>query len=274
MSELLKRILIATFGIPLILYLTYLGSWFFFILLLIISLVAQWEFYRMQRNKEIYPQTIPGLIGGIVLLTGVNTGYFIFTGFSLLFMFLLMLTIEMFRKYKNASINLSVTLLGIFYIPFLLCFLLHLRRFLDSKDPHYGNAGFIFILVLFAAIWICDTFAYFFGKKFGAHKLFKKVSPNKSMEGAIAGLIGSIVVFLTAQLTGFLPFSPGSSLMLGVTVGVTGQVGDLIESWFKRDAGVKDSSDLLPGHGGMLDRFDSIIFTSPVLFMLIYFILN
>ena len=274
MSELSKRILIAVFGIPLILLLTYLGNWYFFILILIISSLAQWEFYNIQKNKDISPQIVMGLAGGILLLTCIQIKNYTFAASSILLILLIILTAEMFRKYKNVSTNIGVTILGILYIPLLLGFLLFLRSFFDKKFTDFNNPGFTFILFLFAAIWICDTFAYFFGKKYGKHKLFKKVSPNKTIEGAVAGLVGSTAVFIIANVSGLLPYSIHSAILLGMIIGIAGQVGDLIESWFKRDAGVKDSSDILPGHGGILDRFDSLLFISPVIFILIYFIIN
>ncbi len=102
----------------------------------------------------------------------------------------------------------------------------------------------------------------------GKHKLYEKVSPNKTWEGAIAGVIGSILVLSLVKMLAILPVSWPFTLLAGLIIGIVGQTGDLVESWFKRDAGVKDSSSLLPGHGGMLDRFDSIIFVSPAIFLL------
>jgi phosphatidate cytidylyltransferase len=274
MRELSKRVLLAIFGIPVLVILTYLGGWYFFILILIISLVAQWEFYQIQKNKNIFAQKYMGLFTGLLILIGIQVENYFFTGLASLLCLLLILLLEMFRKYKNASIHIGITLLGILYIPVLLSFLLYLRNYLDYKFISMNNTGFAFILTIMVTIWICDTFAYFYGKKFGKHKLFLKVSPNKSVEGAIAGLLGSLLVFIIVYYSNLLPYSLPELLTLGSAIGIGGQLGDLVESWFKRDAGVKDSSTLLPGHGGMLDRFDSLIFISPVVFIFICFIFN
>ena len=107
------------------------------------------------------------------------------------------------------------------------------------------------------------------GKSLGKHKLFKRVSPNKSVEGAVAGVVGSILVFLIVKWIEFVPISYVFAIISGLIVGIIGQLGDLVESWFKRDAGVKDSSNILPGHGGILDRFDSLLFVSPA-FLILY----
>jgi len=269
MSELTKRILVAVVGIPLLLGFTYLGGWYFFSIVLIISAVAQWEFYEMQKQKNIQPQSISGLIVGVVVLFGVRLDQWYLTSLLLVIALMLVLVNEMFRRHKNVSTNIGVTILGILYIPFLLSTFLYLRSFLDQLFPNISNAGFRFVMIVFASIWICDTFAYAFGRMLGKHKLYEKVSPNKSMEGAVAGVIGSLLVFSIVKWAVILPIEWIEVLIFGFTVGIIGQMGDLVESWFKRDVGIKDSSSILPGHGGMLDRFDSLIFVSPAMFILV-----
>ena len=172
MSELSKRVLIAIFGIPLLIFLTYLGSWYFFILILIISTVAQWEFYQIQENKNIFAQKYLGLFTGLLILLGIQIENYIFSGLASLLCLLVILLFEMFRKHKNASIQIGITLLGILYIPVMLSFLLYMRNHLDIKFTAINNAGFVFILTILATIWICDTFAYFFGKKFLGYKYY------------------------------------------------------------------------------------------------------
>lgn len=269
MGELAKRISVAAFGIPLLIGVNYLGGWYFFAIVLIISVVAQWEFYQIQKNKNIYPQKFSGIIKGIILLLTVQTQFWLEGSLLLIICLMLILANEMFRRQMNVSANIGVTLLGVLYIPFLLSSFLYLRGYIDFLFPHFKNAGFNFILVLFATIWICDTFAYGFGKWLGKHKLYEKVSPNKSMEGAIAGVVGSILTFVVVKYISILPISLMEVFLFGIVVGIVGQTGDLVESWFKRDAGVKDSSSLLPGHGGILDRFDSLIFVSPAMLVLV-----
>ena len=269
MGELAKRISVAIFGIPLLLGLSYLGGWYFLCVILLISVVAQWEFYQIQKNNNISPQKISGIIKGIILLFTVQTEQWLVGSLLLIVCLMFILATEMFRGQKNVSANIGVTILGVFYIPFLLASFLYLRSYVDSLYLQVANSGFKFILIVFATIWICDTFAYGFGKAFGKHKLYEKVSPNKSIEGAVAGVIGSILTFVLVKYLNILPISILEVFIFGIVIGIVGQTGDLVESWFKRDAGVKDSSSLLPGHGGMLDRFDSLIFVSPAMLVLI-----
>jgi len=270
MTELTRRILVATFGIPLLVVTTYLGGWYFFAVIAIVSTAAQWEFYSMQSGKSISPQRISGILVGLALLTGIEISQWFITGVIVILGMMTIMADEMFRRHKNVASNIGVTVLGIIYIPLFLGALLHLRELMDALVPGIPEAGFRFVMMMFVTVWICDTFAYMFGKKIGRHKLYQKVSPNKTIEGAIAGVIGSMIVLSIIKITGFLQLSWFQAVVFSLVIGIIGQLGDLVESWFKRDAGVKDSSSLLPGHGGMLDRFDSIIFVSPVLLILIW----
>ena len=123
-----------------------------------------------------------------------------------------------------------------------------------------------------ASIWICDSAACFLGTAFGKHKLFPRVSPNKSWEGAVAGFIFAIVAMIAAKAVVLDELNLTDAVVIGFIIGTIGQIGDLVESLIKRDAGVKDSSQLIPGHGGIFDRFDSLLFTSPAVYIYLYFL--
>jgi phosphatidate cytidylyltransferase len=128
------------------------------------------------------------------------------------------------------------------------------------------------VISVFATIWICDTAAYFVGVSIGRHKLFESVSPKKSWEGAIAGFVFAELTMIAARALVLDYLSLGNALVLGAIVGIFGQVGDLVQSRFKRDSGVKDSSSIIPGHGGVYDRFDSLVFVAPFVYLYIDFI--
>ena len=117
------------------------------------------------------------------------------------------------------------------------------------------------------SIWACDTAAYFIGSAIGKHKLFPRVSPNKSWEGSIAGFIFAVAAFYVSKILMLDFINLTDAIILGVIVGTVGQLGDLIESLLKRDAEVKDSSSLIPGHGGVFDRFDSLLLTAPIVYI-------
>jgi phosphatidate cytidylyltransferase len=274
MQEFLKRVAVAIFGIPLIVYLTYRGGWYWFAFILIVSTVGHWEFYRLQRNQNRHPQDVAGILTGILILIGVQTGMWLYIGPVLALGVMLILAVEMWRKELNAGVNIGVTVLGIVYIPIFLACLLYFRTYVESIMPILPAAGFKFTMTVLVSIWVADTFAYIFGSLLGRHKLFIKVSPNKSIEGAVFGFIGSVLIFLLADETGILPVGLSLSLVFGIILGIVAQIGDLVESWFKRDGAVKDSSAIFPGQGGMLDIFDGLIYSSPLILIMTYLLLG
>lgn len=266
MKELFIRVIVAVVAVPLIVYLILQGGWYFFALITIISVVSQIEFYNLARQKDNLPQVVPGIFLSLIILYSVQAGPSNpLTGLALALL-ILIFGYEMFHNKSSAILNISTTMAGVVYPGLFLATLLFLRN--NIQQLGISSAGG-FILTLFVSIWACDTFAYFVGKSIGRRPLFERVSPKKSVEGAVGGLVGSTAAFLTAHFFEWYIISFELALLSGMVVGLFGQFGDLVESWFKRDASTKDSSHILPGHGGMLDRFDSLIFVSPV-FMIIY----
>jgi len=266
MKELFKRVAVAVIAIPLLVFIILEGSWYFFTLIAIIAIGGQLELYNISRAKGGIPQTFSGLLITIALLFIIQLG----PGNYLLIIVisgLLFLTVfEMFNNKGSAILNTAITLLGILYPGIFLAMLLYLRS--NAQNMGISSAGG-FILTLFVSIWACDSFAYFIGVAIGKHRLFERVSPKKSIEGAVAGICGSFLVFLTVYYFKWYDIPLAIAVWTALCTGVIGQAGDLVESWFKRDAQVKDSSHILPGHGGLLDRFDSLILISPFL-MIIY----
>jgi len=216
------------------------------------------------------------------------TQFVILLGLIALFVFLVII-LELFRNNGSPLLNISTTIFGFFYISLFLGMLIATRELFEWENFNSfflthsfkellktGNNvyeinskdwGGLFIFSTFVTIWICDSAAYFVGKGFGKRKLFERVSPNKTWEGALAGFIFSIISMFLLKIfvITFLPL--WHSIIIGIIIGVFGQIGDLCQSLIKRDAGVKDSSSIIPGHGGVFDRFDSIIFISPLLYL-------
>ena len=313
MGNHLRRILVAVVGIPLLIIISLIGDFPFFIAISCISTLALFEFYKLAGIKGTSPQMALGLFAGIF----INLSFFhgkiqmvILNIFEKVGIFIpfpsqaqilyIMLTVavavsclfELFRNKGSPVFNLSVTLFGLFYIPFFLGTFIGLRElfvpfdfpvsrfFMEPenftnpviRDKIYRWGGYT-VISIFAIIWICDSAAYYVGTAFGKRKLFSRVSPNKSWEGASAGFIAAVAAAVLAKFFFLEYLSLGSSVVLGVIIGVFGQLGDLFESLLKRDFGVKDSSSIIPGHGGILDRFDSLIMVSPVIYLYFDFIL-
>lgn len=226
--------------------------------------------------------------GGISFLQKLQ----LFLTVLLLFLFLA-LVIELFRNRGSAMLNAATTVFGVMYVGVFLASFVGIRELYGAEFPyhlavrHFPDAlplsdtalreatyawGGLTVIAIFVSIWSCDTAAYFGGLTFGKHKLFPRVSPNKSWEGALFGFAGAVAAMMLFA-DAFLPYLlPHQAAVMGVIIGVFGQVGDLVESLLKRDAGIKDSSVLIPGHGGVLDRFDSLIFVAPVLYLYIDFV--
>jgi phosphatidate cytidylyltransferase len=266
-----NRTLINVIGIPAILFLLWQGGTVFALFIFLVMIIGLDEFYRMNTNERQTPVKVTGYI-----FTGFMAAYYFWVpvitlleGLLLLACFIIIsLFIEMGRDKLNSTRNMGITVLGIMYVPVLLGSVISLRN-LDTVYSTY------FTVSMVVAIWICDSVAYIFGMKWGQKKIFPRVSPNKSWVGSMAGLVSSFVVFYGLHVQGILPnLTLLDVAVLSIITGFFGQAGDFAESLLKRDVGVKDSGKLLLGHGGVLDRFDSITFASPLTYAyitLIYF---
>ncbi len=266
------RIIVALISIPFLLGLSYWGGVPFLIFILAIGLVSFYEFSTMAKNKSIFPNILIGLITVAHIILNAYLHFFPMEIF-ILSLLPLLLIIELFRDKESAINNVSSTLLGIFYIGFFSASIIGIREFYVDSPLNYSNGGFI-VISIFITLWMTDSAAYFVGSAIGKHKLFPRVSPKKSWEGAIAGFVFAIitVVVLKIVLLSFLDWV--DIIVFGIIIGIFGQVGDLVESLIKRDAGVKDSSNIIPGHGGIFDRFDSLLFSAPIIFLYMNYFVN
>lgn len=182
------------------------------------------------------------------------------TGLFLLFALLFLFRIH---NISDAARDVAYAALGFLYIPLLLMHLVMLHR---------TAYGWQWLLVIMLIVMTNDSAAYYTGSAFGKHRLYPQVSPKKSIEGALGGLVGSIGGTMLAKFTFFSQLTFGDALLTALFIGILGQTGDLFESLLKRSFGVKDSGNSIPGHGGVLDRLDSIIFAAPAMYYyVIYF---
>lgn len=205
----------------------------------------------------------------------------------LVFLLAVLLT-ELFRKKGSAMVNIATTVVGVCIISLFFGTLIYVRELFPFGFPvhkffptsYAGDAelamisrwGGYTIVSIFASIWMCDTAAYFGGVTFGRRKLLERVSPGKTWEGSAFGFVAALLTMVVARATVLDYLQLQDALVIGGIVGVFGQLGDLVESRFKRDAGVKDSSAIIPGHGGVYDRFDSLVFVAPIVYFYIDFV--
>jgi phosphatidate cytidylyltransferase len=260
-----KRVIVSVFAIPIILAASYVGGYFFFVFVAIISLLSFYEFCLLAKNKNA---NVNLFVGGLVILILLINQYKHLVDISVIIILssLLLLIVELFRNKGSAVLNLGTTFLGIFYIGIFSATFIALREFYPPIGDLYERGGFLIISIL-ASIWIGDSAAYYGGTAFGKHKLFPRVSPKKSWEGAIFGFVFSVATMILAKVIVLDFLNWKDVIVIGIIIGIIGQIGDLVESLIKRDSAVKDSSGFIPGHGGFLDRFDSLLFSSPVIWL-------
>ena len=224
----------------------------------IIVSVALHEFYKAFEEKDIKPLYYIGYIFSIYLLVKNYFKLPIYYTFAIMFI-LFLISIIPILKVKRNIIDIVVTFFGLFYVGILIDFIV---LTMDSFEK--GN---IYVWLIFIIAFMTDTFAYFAGYLFGKHKLIPKVSPKKTIEGSIGGILGSTLICLCFGY--YFDINLGIIVFLGVLGSIIAQIGDLFASSIKRYVGIKDYGKLIPGHGGILDRFDSVILVSPFVYIVI-----
>jgi phosphatidate cytidylyltransferase len=296
MSNLTIRVLVAVISIPCIIAICAAGGFWVWGMVAVLAAIALSEFYRLTEVKGARPLKADGIVAGFLITiafetdrllslaqsSGITGPIHFFNSAYLIVVIIILFVLwalvrELFRNKGSALVNLTATLFGVIYVPLFLgtligiselfCREIPAARFLGYDRLMVERWGGMTLISIFAMIWICDSAAYFGGSAMGRHKLFERVSPKKTWEGALWGLLGALVAAVAAKYLVIQYLTLGESIVIGIVIGVVGQIGDLAESLLKRDAGVKDSSTLIPGHGGVLDRFDSLLFVSPVLYL-------
>ena len=252
------------------------SKWSFAALLLAIIVGGQIEFYRMAQKAGYWPQRAMGVISGVLVFivafammwlfdksSELDSRYLMITGGLVLYIILLlplMFICELFRKSATPIANIATSLMGVVYVAMPLSLLLFIPLLLGGGEwKPWTLLFYIFI------IWANDVFAYLFGITLGKHRLFERISPKKSWEGFVGGLIGAMGMgYLAATIMG------GDHIEwigMALIAAITGVFGDLVESLFKRSVDVKDSGQVIPGHGGWLDRFDALLLSVPFAFI-------
>jgi len=251
-----KRTISALIGAPIFLELTYLGGPYTAFLVVLLTLLSLWEFLQLGEHLGLHPWYKLTTVVAVVWLIGLFIGGKEWMMPALVFWLLIGLGRLALTYPKTLFLEASFNLLSILYTVVLLSHFYLLRQL-----PRGLEWTFLTILL----VWATDIGAYLIGKRFGRHLLAPQVSPKKTIEGSLGGLVFCIVVaFAFWRLVGGTSWV--TYMIVAVIVGISAQIGDLFESALKRSAGVKDSGKLIPGHGGVLDRFDSLIFALPLVY--------
>jgi len=269
----LHRVITGLVALPFLVYLIYKGGIYFSVLIAAVCVLSLWEYFRIVFNSQDKSSShilliIISLCFGLALvfaaykrssssmLIGTLYSYIIVCGFFSLTQF----------KYDSLILQkISTHIQGMVYISLSLALLVMIRQ-----SPYGATWIFWIIGIIFAG----DIGAYYVGRAFGKHKLCPSVSPGKTIEGAVGGLAANMLLGSAVKFFFFPNLPWRESLLMFVCMGIAGQIGDLVESEFKRAAGVKDSGTILPGHGGILDRIDALLFAAPVAFLFKRFVLT
>lgn len=285
LSELSKRILTAVIGVPIVVFAFIKGGYVLLTIVVFVALVGLWEFFNMMEKRGYKPLKISGYISGLVIIFSVyflNSYTLILSGVILFILFL-----GLFEKDNKAALSgTGGTIFGVFYIAGLLSFGIKIRNIGLMLGQQYkmlgsflisnhidDNTGVYAIFFVVAVIFLSDTGAYFIGKAYGRRRVAPNISPKKSWEGAAGGVIASLIAAIIMWCIAPSRFPFIHVIILSVILSIVGLAGDLVESRIKRDAEVKDSGTIFPGHGGVMDRIDALLFGLPVayVYFLFYF---
>jgi phosphatidate cytidylyltransferase len=274
-SELTRRIIFAVIAAPASIALIYFGDWALAIVLSVLAGLAAWEFFRIARETGALPLEPAGIALAALLPIAVHAqrlGFYTLSLTAIVAMILVLFSSTIWLRGPSGKplLSVSVTAFGVVYAG-LFSYVYALRY----HDYAVGaGAGTALVSLPILLTWSTDVGAYTFGRAFGKKKLIPSVSPGKTVEGAVGGLGLAIVICLLYVRFILMPYAQlgltiQGAVLFAIVVSVAAQVGDLAESLLKREAGIKDSSRIIPGHGGILDRFDSILFVMPIAFLLL-----
>ena len=248
----------------------------------LISLVAFYELASVtgvvEKEHKANSLIILGMASVIALYSLLFLCNWSVAGLVLVLLFILMLVCYVVEFPRYHASQLMNVIFSFFYGPFLLSYIYLTRDFDDGKIVAGKTVGFYLAWMIFISPWLSDTMAFFVGSKFGKHKIFPKLSPKKSVEGCIGGLFGGVIggiayyYLLRFMAIEIESMSVGFLAVIGLFGSLFGQIGDLVASAIKRNYGIKDYGKLIPGHGGIMDRFDSLLLIAPIMCFLCSYI--
>ncbi|MFC1480630.1 phosphatidate cytidylyltransferase [Candidatus Neomarinimicrobiota bacterium] len=277
-----RRMAVNVVGIPGLLLFIWLGGWPYAALICAVVLLGIREYLALVAKLNLTPRPVPLYLATALLLAviiqdaGLWEGPFSLYSQGLKFLalaFILAMALqitEILNESANPWMNFAANYVGFIWVAAFGGSFILVRQLEIPSLTMVGDLSFRITSALYVSVWVCDSLAYICGKAWGKAKILPAVSPNKTVVGTISGLVGAVVLMLILGLTGWLPMAdinPGHLVVLGLICGGLGQTGDFVQSRFKRDAGVKDSGKLLPGHGGILDRFDSLLYVMPAAYL-------
>lgn len=264
MSNLAQRILTALLGIPIVVAALYYGGMWLVVLVMLLVIGAQYEFYKMLTPKLAKRDLICGALLGILIVEGMYTGIDL-TPLMVLGCVALIVFEVLDTSRKEGWTRLAWVILGLLYPAALFSYVIKLRHGWGGVLSEVE--AFSLVIGLLLIVWATDSLAYFTGRAIGKTPLAPAISPKKTWEGSVGGFIGAVLFAVLLKLFVLPILSWQDAIVCAVIGGIIGQIGDLVESQLKRTYGVKDSGKILPGHGGILDRIDGLILVMPLYYL-------
>ncbi len=257
MNNFMKRVLLGLVGVPIFLFLLCKGGYFLLSLLGVMVLVGSLEFLKMAAQKGVkIPRAF--VLFNLLIFISFSLSYYFWTALFFMLLFVSLGIYNLAGDLQGSINRIAVGFLGAIYLGI----------FLGCAYKIWEIESFLLIAVL-VMVWVTDTFAYFVGMLFGKHRGLIKASPKKSLEGFVGGFSFCVLTGYIFTLF-FVQLELNFILLVAVFIGIFAQLGDIFASSFKRDCGVKDSGNILPGHGGVIDRFDSLLLVAPVVYLLAF----
>lgn len=250
-----------------------LSPWSFIGIFFLISTLGLLEFYKLVKSDNTHPQTLVGIIFSQILFIIFTLALWRNSGMEWMWIAIPMVAIifiaELYRKKEHPFPNIAITITGIIYLTLPVLLMMKIAFGLTPGDGIAYHGGVIMGCIFL--IWASDTGAYMIGSKFGKNRLFERISPKKSWEGFFGGMLVALFVAWLNSMW-FPVLSLTEWIIISIIMVVTGSLGDLVESMLKRSIGVKDSGNILPGHGGILDRFDALLISIPFVFFYLFLV--
>ncbi|NCO36183.1 MAG: hypothetical protein AUJ92_12600 [Armatimonadetes bacterium CG2_30_59_28] len=275
------RIISALVGIPLLLLVTWAGGWVFVAAICLLACMALYELYMVLRSRGM--ELVKEVAYPCALLLSIGAMTLSGDDLNLLFEAVVFVTVVgslafhlVIRTFSHRVSSIGATAFAVLYIGWLFSFFILLRNMrIEGAGwlPIFENdVGCAFLFLAYVTTWACDSASYFVGQKWGRLRIYPMISPGKTLEGAIAGLTSACITGLVFGI--WMGMAGVHALILGFVLGFGGQLGDLLESIIKRDLQVKDFGAIIPGHGGVLDRFDSLLINVPLTYFYVLIVLS
>ncbi len=272
----LQRLLTVLPLIPVLVLAIYWDVWSVAVVVAVASMIGLFELFTALTAQSIKAYTYVGYGYGLAIVATTYLAPARVEAVLVAGVVVSLIVMLRYAEHSHAYTGWALTMASVWYVAYLLSFVIRMRAMTTPLGSgiiaSYVAPGTAWIITTLASTWICDAFAYFSGRTFGKHLLAPHISPKKTWEGSVGGVVGAIMTGMACTSLFGLPIPWWGGILIGLLTGVIGPLGDLAESLMKRQLGIKDLGTIFPGHGGMLDRIDSVLFMVPIIYLTLHMV--